>query len=281
MTLEYVMVDVFAELPLAGNQLAVFPDAPDLPTDLMQGIARELNLSETTFVTASDDDSYSLRIFTSGAELPFAGHPTLGTAWVLKHLGKLTSNRVTQNSAAGTTSVTLEGDRVSLSRTGSGGSDIKDVQMIADLIGVDVSRIGSSGEAFGKPGARLNPSIANAGLDQLMVPLQSVEDLVGIQAASVDNLEGADGTYCYTIVGSGKVKARFFAGTLGVSEDPATGSAATGLGHHLGDRLGDISFTIEQGTEISRPSSISVTRSGDTVHVSGRVILVGEGLLQI
>src|SRR5437870_1889102 len=111
MTARYLLVDVFARESLAGNALAVFPDPGSVDPARMQKIAREMNLSETTFVTAARDDGYDVRIFTPTEELPFAGHPTLGTAWVLRHLDVVTGERSIQRSAAGETSVTFEGDR--------------------------------------------------------------------------------------------------------------------------------------------------------------------------
>lgn len=101
MTVRYLVVDVFAREPLAGNALAVFPDAGSVAPVRMQRVAREMNLSEKTFITRVDADAYDVRIFTPAEELPFAGHPTLGTAWTLRHLGILPGDTVTQRSAAG------------------------------------------------------------------------------------------------------------------------------------------------------------------------------------
>src|SRR5437867_9577926 len=112
MTARYLLVDVFAREPLAGNALAVFPEPGSVDPARMQRVAREMNLSETTFVTELRPDGYTVRIFTPSEELPFAGHPTLGTAWVLARLGAGSGDRVTQRSAAGDTAVTFEGGRV-------------------------------------------------------------------------------------------------------------------------------------------------------------------------
>src|SRR5687768_3284008 len=114
--LEYYVVDVFAEQVLEGNQLAVFPDGADIDETLMQKIARAMNLSETTFVTESSGTSYTSRIFTPSLELPFAGHPTLGTAWVLRSVGKVGGDAVVQKTRAGEAQVRFEGDRVSFTR---------------------------------------------------------------------------------------------------------------------------------------------------------------------
>src|SRR5690349_3735712 len=116
----YLIVDVFARHALAGNGLAVFPDPGTVDPERMQRIAREMNLSETTFVTAIREGGYDVRIFTPSEELPFAGHPTLGTAWTLKHIGALSGDRVVQRSDAGETPVTFDGRHVWLERGGSG-----------------------------------------------------------------------------------------------------------------------------------------------------------------
>src|SRR4051812_18437050 len=103
--MDFVQVDVFAEGPFKGNPLAVFPDAGELSVEQMQAIAREMNLSETTFVTAIARESYDVRIFTPQEELPFAGHPTIGTTWVLKDLGFVGGENVRQRSPVGETVV--------------------------------------------------------------------------------------------------------------------------------------------------------------------------------
>ena len=112
MRLAYDIVDVFTERPFAGNQLAVVHGAGDLSTEQCQAIAKEFNYSETTFPVPRSDDEYAVRIFTPGNEIPFAGHPTLGTAWVLRSRGELTGESVTQQCGAGPVGVRFFGDRV-------------------------------------------------------------------------------------------------------------------------------------------------------------------------
>jgi len=143
----YLIVDVFAREPLAGNGLAVFPDPDSVDPERMQRIAREMNLSETTFVTALRDDGYDVRIFTPSEELPFAGHPTLGTSWTLRHIGAVKGDRVVQRSEAGETPVTFEGDHVWLERGGSGGTDLPDVDETLEMLDIGPGSVGFDASA--------------------------------------------------------------------------------------------------------------------------------------
>ena len=171
MPARYRIVDVFAREPLAGNALAVFPDPGSVEPDRMQRIARETNLSETTFVTEIHPDGYDVRIFTPTEELPFAGHPTLGTAWVLRSLGAVAGDAVTQRSPAGETPVTFDGDRVWLERTGAPGEDLPKVGPVLEALGLEQQDVGFDAVALGGASVRLAPAVANAGLDQLMLPI--------------------------------------------------------------------------------------------------------------
>ncbi|MCA1833296.1 MAG: PhzF family phenazine biosynthesis protein, partial [Actinobacteria bacterium] len=180
MRARYLIVDVFTDRPFSGNALAVFPDGHDVPSHLMQKIAREMNLSETTFVTRSSDDSYDVRIFTPSNEMPFAGHPTLGTAWVLRHLGR-TSDRTVQRSTAGDTPVSIALDTVWLERAGNVGPDVEDVSFVAHALGVSETDIGFSASQLGMERVMLAPAIADAGLAQLMVPIADSATLASMQ----------------------------------------------------------------------------------------------------
>ena len=135
MRARYLLVDVFTDSPLAGNALAVFPDGHEIPNSLMRPIAREMNLSETAFVTRWSSDGYDVRIFTPGAELPFAGHPTLGTAWVQHHLGRI-GERTVQRSLAGDTPISIAIDTVWLERVGNVGPDL-DIDVLPQLVSVE------------------------------------------------------------------------------------------------------------------------------------------------
>lgn len=281
MKARYLLVDVFTERPLAGNALAVFPDGHDIPEELMQPIAREMNLSETTFVTRCSGDSYDLRIFTPATEMPFAGHPTLGTAWALRHLGLLEGDRALQRTRAGDTPVSIALDTAWLERTGTVSEDLEDVSFVAHALGIGETDIGFSAGLLGMERVMLAPAMADPGVEQLMVPVADPVTLAGLTPRSeIADLAG-DGVYCFAPVAPTKIKARFFGMNIGVSEDPATGSAAAGLGLYLASRAGDLAFDILQGAEVGRPSTIMVDTSRGRVRVGGSVVLAGEGELRL
>lgn len=281
MKARYTIVDVFADRLLTGNQLAVFPDGDQIPESLMQPIAREMNFSETTFVTGVHGDRYRVRIFTPGAELPFAGHPTLGTAWTLRKAGRLRSHRVIQESTAGETPVSFALDMAWLERTGTVGEDLEDASFVAHALGLAESDVGFSGALLGLGRRMLAPAVVDSGMPQLMVPIADPTTLAGLRPRpEIADLAG-DGVYCFAPIAPTKIKARFFAPSVGVQEDPATGSAAAGLGLYLAEHGGDLAFDIAQGEEVGRPSTIAVDTSRGRVRVGGRVVLVGEGHLNI
>lgn len=273
----YRLVDVFAREPLTGNALAVFPDPGSVDPKRMQRIAREMNLSETTFVTDITPDGYEVRIFTPTDELPFAGHPTLGTAWVLRELGAVAGERVVQRSDAGETPVTFDGDRVWLERGGSPGEDLDDVDETLRALGITADAVGFDAAEIGGRPAPLRPAIADAGVAQIMFPLASADLVASLKTPSWVSVTG--GLFCFGPLGHGGVKARFFAPWLGVVEDPGTGSACAGLGLYLGARAGELAVEVTQGVEIGRPSSIFVEASPGRARVGGNVHLVAEATL--
>lgn len=277
MAARYRIVDVFAREPLAGNALAVFPDPGSVEPARMQRIAREMNLSETTFVTAIAPDGYDVRIFTPTDELPFAGHPTLGTAWVLRELGAVAGERVVQRSGAGETPVEFDGDRVWLERTGSAGEDRDDVADLVRSIGATEIDVGFDAAELGAASNGLRPAIADAGVAQLMLPLADPSVVASLRAPSSVAITG--GVYCFAPMGKRRIKARFFAPGLGVVEDPATGSACAALGLYLGSRAGELSVEVEQGAEIGRPSFISIVAAPGRARVGGEVHLASEATL--
>ena len=279
MKARYLLLDVFTDRPLAGNALAVFPDGHEIPAEIKQAVAREMNLSETTFVTRCDGASYEMRIFTPAAEMPFAGHPTLGTAWALRHLGRLDTERPVQRTAAGDTPISIALDTVWLERTGTVGPDLEDTSFVADALGISDFDIGFSAAVLGLDRRILAPAVADSGLAQLMVPICDAVRLAQMAPRpEIADLSG-DGVYCFTAIAPTKVKARFFVPGLGIVEDPATGSAAAGLGLYMGDRFGNVAFDISQGSETGRPSKIEVDTSRGRVRVGGSVVLAGEGQL--
>jgi trans-2,3-dihydro-3-hydroxyanthranilate isomerase len=281
---DFYQVDVFADSAYAGNPLAVLPDAPSLSSKQMQAIAREMNLSETSFVTAADSDSYSVRIFTPQQELPFAGHPTIGTAWLLTHLGIVTDGDVVQRSGAGDTPVRRRGDEMWFERRGASEVDLSDrdpevTRRLAKGLGIEERDVGLEARELGRSG-RLRTAISNAGLDQLMVPVRDVEVLGRCRPDHSLGDLGSNGLYCFTAVQAGRVQARGFFPGVGVAEDPATGSAAAALGVYLADRIGDIEFEIRQGIEMGRPSVMRVRARKGIVEIGGRSVLVAKGTLE-
>ena len=275
----FLQVDVFASAPFTGNPLAVFPDAGHLTGEQMLQIAREMNLSESTFVTRRDPSSYEMRIFTPGTELPFAGHPTLGTAWVLGRLGYLTTETVTQKTAAGVTTVSWSEDRVTFERQGSVQPELDEAACarIAEALGLDACDIGLSAPWLSRP---IGPAFAEAGLTHLHVPLADA-DALGRAALSgpIPGLSD-EGAYCFTALEPGRMRARGFFPGFGITEDPATGSAAAGLGILLADRLGSAQVEVEQGIEMGRPSLIQLAATLGSVTVGGRVAPIFAGELE-
>ncbi|HEY7876231.1 MAG TPA: PhzF family phenazine biosynthesis protein [Actinomycetota bacterium] len=284
MSLEFLQLDVFADRPYTGNPLAVFPDAAELTAAQMQAIAREMNLSETTFVTEVAEDSYTMRVFTPAEELPFAGHPTIGTAWALRHLARLSGDEVTQTTEVGPTKVAVEDDRASLERTGtadpaSPGELGEDPVAIATALGLEAGDVGLNATVLGGTGP-LDPAYSDAGIRTLMVPLRDL----GVLERAVPRpdllAEIAKGAYCFTAIGPGQLRSRGFFPGFGVPEDPGTGMAAAALGIFLADRLGDLEAEVVQGVEMGRPCRMAVTGTADgTVRVGGRCELIFTGRL--
>ncbi len=280
--MNFLQLDVFSDHAYLGNQLAVFPDAGDLTTDQMQQIAKEMNLSETTFVSDVDETGYSVRIFTPGGELPFAGHPTIGTSWVMRHLGWITGDSLVQRCKAGDTPIEWKNGRIWFERTGTTRGDLRDQDAsvgatIAGAVGVPEDAVFLEARDLGRHG-QLYPAMADTGVEQLLVP---VRDLAALESA-FPNLEHMKklpgmGAYCFTAASAGSIRARFFAPEVGILEDPATGSAAASLGVYLADRIGPIDFEIIQGVEMGRESHIHVEAEEGRVRVGGTCALVFEG----
>lgn len=282
--MEFLQIDVFADAAFAGNPLAVFPDGEGLSAEQMQAIAQEMNLSETTFVMRAEKKSYDVRIFTPAEELPFAGHPTIGTAWVLRHLGRIEGDELVQHSEAGETIVRADDDLLWFERSGTALPDLERTdpgapERVAAAIGLPSADVGLEARELGRPGL-LRPAFANIGLEQLMVPVRSL-DALGRCAPRADELAALshEGVYCFTAQGAGRLRARGFFAGLGIAEDPATGSAAAALGVYLAARVGDIEAEIAQGIEMGRPSRIFLKARSEGVQVGGRCELVLTGTL--
>jgi len=272
----YVVIDVFTDVPLAGNQLAVFTDARDLTDDDMQSLAREMNFSESVFVlppTTADADA-RIRIFTPGNELPFAGHPTLGSAFVLG--APLQRAVIRLETLAGVVPVELERDGP---RIVFGWMD-QPLPPWAAVEGADAVLA-----ALGVTASGLPVEWYDLGPGHLYVELESPEQVAALEPdwGALGQSTGL-GTNAFARDGD-RWKLRMFAPGHGVAEDPATGSAAGPLAYHLA-RHGRISFgeqiEIKQGAEIGRPSTLFAVAEGsaaglERLRVGGSAVPVARG----
>lgn len=274
---QYVVADVFTSTPLEGNPVAVLTDARGLPPARMQQITREFNLSETVFVLPAEEGSDArVRIFTPAAELPFAGHPVLGTAYVLGAAGAQETVRLETGAGVIRIDLTRENGRIVSGRMG---------QPIPEWAPYD--RAGELLAALGVKSAELPVEAYRNGPQHVYVALASEQEVAAVQPdlGALGKLP-AMGAVCFA--GAGRHwKARNFAPGLGVLEDPATGSAAGPLAVHLA-RHGRIAFgqeiEISQGAEIGRPSTLYARATGDadridSVEVAGAAVVVAHGEL--
>jgi trans-2,3-dihydro-3-hydroxyanthranilate isomerase len=289
----FYIVDVFAEKKYAGNQLAVVCNASDIPDETMQDIAREMHFSETTFILSDEekDGGFDVRIFTPEAQLPFAGHPTLGTAYVIQQeILQKNISCLALNLGVGQIPVTFEyqEDAVDIlwmkQKAPEFGKSYKREE-IAGMIGLESSLIDE----------RYPIQEVSTGFFSLIVPLKSLEAVKRTRIKRdlyypFVKSGGAAGILVFapeTYDKNNQLNVRFFADFLGVSEDPATGSANGCLAAYLvknryfGEPKVDI--RVEQGIEINRPSLLylSAENKGEVidVFVGGRVIPVAEGRL--
>jgi trans-2,3-dihydro-3-hydroxyanthranilate isomerase len=274
-TRRYALVDVFTETPLQGNQLGVFTDGRGLSSDVMQRLARELNLSETVFVLPPENGGLArVRIFTPNAELPFAGHPVLGAAVVVGSV--LRRSAITLETGIGAIALELEHDdgRIVFARMRQPIPSWEAYEREAELLGaLGVERSGLPVEVY-----------AN-GAPHVYVELDS-DDAVAALAPDIGALAQLGPLCASCFSGSGTAwKTRMFAPALGVPEDPATGSAAGPLAVHL-SRHGRIAFgeeiEIRQGAEIGRPSVLYARAEGsaekiERVEVAGAAVIVAHG----
>jgi trans-2,3-dihydro-3-hydroxyanthranilate isomerase len=276
----YVLADVFTDTPLQGNGLAVFTDAREIPAEMLQLIAREMNLSETVFVYKPDGDGHArIRIFTPTIEVPFAGHPTLGTAFILG--GPLQLEVIKLETGNGIVPVRLEREemRVVFGRMEQPLPTVEPYGEEAELLG-----------ALGVDRSELPIELYDNGLRHVYVTLDSEEAVAALRPdmSRLADLDAVLGINC--IAGSGtRWKTRMFAPAGGVAEDPATGSAAGPLALHVA-RHGRIAFgdeiEISQGVEIKRPSTLYARVDGsadqvERVEVGGSAVIVARGELKL
>ncbi|MCX9155399.1 PhzF family phenazine biosynthesis protein [Niveibacterium sp. 24ML] len=293
--MRYWLADVFTHQPFTGNPLAVFPDAAGLAPALMPRIAAELNLSETVFVLPPADPAHTarVRIFTPATELPFAGHPTIGTALMLARFSPTPladgEHLIVLEEGVGPVpvTVTVEGGQPVCAEFATAQAPsyapAPDVDSVAAMLGLvdDVLP---------------HLSVASCGVPYLCVPLHSREALARATpntAAMKTGLAGlAHAIYAYTVDRDDPalLHARMFAPGLGVLEDPATGSAAAALGALLAQfdlhRDVALSWEISQGEDMGRPSRIRVSaevrdKQVVSVRVGGQAVFMGEGLLAV
>ena len=272
----YVIVDVFTDRPLAGNQLAVFSNASGLSAEEMQALAREMNFSESTFVLPPEQGGdFRMRIFTPVREMPFAGHPTLGTAFAMA--GPLQSPLLRIETEMGIVPVTLEREGAKLV-FGRMEQPIPTFETWAD----DEALL----SALGVESSRLPIELYDNGVRHVYVMLPSFADVAAVRPDSqaLEAVAGEAGVNVFAVE-DGLVKTRMFMLDVGIAEDPATGSAAGPLAVHLarwdvipwGEEI-----TISQGAEIGRPSTLYARARSEggavsTVEVGGSAVVVARG----
>jgi trans-2,3-dihydro-3-hydroxyanthranilate isomerase len=280
MELKFRILNVFTAggARLSGNPLCVVEDGSGLETAAMQALARQFNVSETTFILPSKRAAALVRIFTPAYEMPFAGHPTLGTAHVCRALG-LGGNQLGLEMRAGIIPVTSNGDLWTL-RAVASTSRLVEIQPpeLARLLGLDAADIG------------FQPLWMKAGREQLVIPLTSEAAVKKVRPRPelferLKSVDGAGQAYVFASTGGKKILSRFFFPDNGaILEDPATGSACANLGGwfiSMGRRP-PLEFEVSQGEFIGRPSTLHLEVNSDNeVFVGGEVIEIGSGILNL
>ena len=287
MTRQLRIVDVFTEEPLAGNQLAVVLDGTGMPAELMQRVAREMNFSETTFILPPDDPAHAarVRIFTPGVELPFAGHPTIGTAWVMWSEGLVPSGSstfvleegvgpvpVSVVQEDGRTTVWMSHPRLEFGRTFRARADMARALGLAesDLVPEVPIQVATTGNPFFFVALRDRDAVDAATSDSARL-------------AELFGDESREGVFLFAADGPGRLYSRMFAGhVLGIKEDPATGSASGPLGafavrYGLVARAPEVALVSEQGTKMGRRSLIHIRLGyGDDPLIPTRIEVGGS-----
>ena len=302
MQFRFFTADIFTDHAFGGNQLAVLPDARGLKAAQMQQIAREFNLSETVFVFPPDDPANTrrLRIFTPGAEVPFAGHPTIGTACVLAAGGDIGLNGETTDivfeegvgpvavriSAVAGQPRSAELTAAQMPETGPKPPLVSD---LAAMLSVDVDDIDDGEYA---------PQAVSCGVPFLYITIRSLDAMARLHLDMTRWRQlladyWAPTIYCIALVAErpdSDIRARMFAPAFGIAEDPATGAAAAALAGYLGSREsranGTLHWVVEQGFEMGRPSilRVSADKQGGqltAIRVAGDYVPVSEGVINI
>lgn len=298
----YLTLDVFTDRMFGGNQLAVFPDAREIPEELLLAITREFNFSEVTFCYPAADAAHTrrVRIFTPGAEVPFAGHPTIGTAAALALregvLGASRDGRLTFALGVGTVPVDVRVEtedrawaELSVAKLPELGPAVPTLNTLAEILSL---------EAGDLVGGALSPQAVSCGIPFLLVPLKSLDALARARVRMDRWEQTLQKSWAPEILiaardpegGAQHWRARMFAPGLNVPEDPATGSAIAAFGGWLALKDSrpdaDLAWTVEQGVEMGRPSRLAVRvekRDGkvSAVRVAGQAVLTGEGELRL
>ncbi|MGV3651520.1 MAG: PhzF family phenazine biosynthesis protein [Devosia sp.] len=293
MKLDYVILDVFTTERLQGNPLAVVFKADHLGDSRMQAIAAEFNLSETAFITDAKSERHTaaLRIFTPKAELPFAGHPTVGSAVALAIQTRATAIRFEEQIGV-VTCVLDQMDkrsgfaRFALPKLPSEAGSPPDTSALAIALGIDAEDIGCG---------PYQPAVMSAGVPFYIVPVRTAGVLARMQPQRTNWREtfpiGMGKVYAFTETPGepgNDLAARMFAPLAGIAEDPATGSAAASLVGLLARQAleGQSSYRIRQGHEMGRPSLIHVQlrKEGDALthaSIGGHAVVVGRGVLDL
>lgn len=303
MELNFQTLDVFTDRTFGGNPLGVFPSTAHLPAPLMQRIAREMNLSESVFLGRPEQGGDArVRIFTPGVEVPFAGHPTVGAAIYLasEWPGAPNGTRtlvLEENVGLVPVLVRFEGGRPVFARFTTAvlpehRPSPFSIAELAAMVGLEEA------DVMGRDGDALHPELVSCGLPYYTIPVRSID---AVRRAVLDMalwsrmLEGTWAHHVYLVCMGGEgegvdVRVRMFAPGSGVPEDPATGSAAAALGGYLaaadGRERGSLTWTVEQGLEIGRPSilQVEVDRQGGAttaVRVGGGAVFVSRGTMVV
>ena len=301
-TIRFITTDVFTNARFGGNQLAVIPDARGIPEELLLPICREFNYSETTFVYPAEQPGHTrrVRIFTPGGEVPFAGHPTVGTAVVLAATGEIPlvdgEARIVFEENVGPVPVVIRESHAgggwaqfSAAKLPEVGPPVPSRGVLARMLGLETGDLLGTSE---------KPQGVSCGLPFLIAPLTSV-DAVSRARIKMDRWDEtlahawASMIWVYAADPDGgdhHYRARMFAPGIAVPEDPATGSAAAAFAGYLAARSrvrgGTLVWTIDQGVEMGRPSRLEIEADkaeGEVtaVRVAGSAVLVSEGTMAI
>jgi trans-2,3-dihydro-3-hydroxyanthranilate isomerase len=306
MRYRFLTADVFTDRPFGGNPLAVFPDARGIPGERMQQIAREFNLSETVFVLPPEDPAHTrkLRIFAPASELPFAGHPTVGTAFVLAAIGEVPiaggETRAVFEEGVGPVPVMIRAEggkpvftQLTAAKLPEVGPPPPPIPELAEMLSLEPGDL-LDGLLDGEDA----PEAVSCGVPFLYIPLRN-RDAVRRARLRADRWEALLGGYWAQEVyvfardpelpGS-HLRSRMFAPRMGIVEDPATGAATASFGGYLAsrapERAGTLHWVIEQGFEMGRPSILHLEADKQdgritAVRVGGASVLMSEGWMEV